>query len=161
MEVNKIIQGDCLEELKKLPDNFVNAIITDPPYFFEAHGRGFAKDRENLFMGLKNIGVNKDKNIISKELLDEMIRVCKEKNIFLFCNKSQILEILLFAKKKELCFEIIPLCKNTPMPLSNNQWLPDREWGIHLFKDLEVKGNYYTKKGFFIDDNYKQEYYDH
>lgn len=28
---NKIICGDCLEELKKPPDNSVDAIITDPP----------------------------------------------------------------------------------------------------------------------------------
>mgnify|MGYP001571596398 CR=1 FL=1 len=32
MEINKIICGDCIEEMKKLPDNFVDAIITDPPY---------------------------------------------------------------------------------------------------------------------------------
>ena len=27
-----IIHGDCLEELKKLPDNSVDAVVTDPPY---------------------------------------------------------------------------------------------------------------------------------
>ena len=27
-----IIHGDCLEELKKLEDNSVDAVITDPPY---------------------------------------------------------------------------------------------------------------------------------
>ena len=27
-----IINGDCLEELKKLEDNSVDAVITDPPY---------------------------------------------------------------------------------------------------------------------------------
>jgi len=30
--MNKIINGDCLEELKKLADNSVDSIITDPPY---------------------------------------------------------------------------------------------------------------------------------
>jgi len=30
--MNKIIHGDCIEELKKLPENSVDAIITDPPY---------------------------------------------------------------------------------------------------------------------------------
>lgn len=29
---NVIIHGDCLEELKKLPDNSIDAIVTDPPY---------------------------------------------------------------------------------------------------------------------------------
>jgi DNA modification methylase len=31
--VNKIINGDCLEELKKLPDQCVQTCVTSPPYF--------------------------------------------------------------------------------------------------------------------------------
>ena len=30
----RLINGDCLEEMKKLEDNSVDAIITDPPYDF-------------------------------------------------------------------------------------------------------------------------------
>lgn len=33
MEINKIYSGDCLEEIKKIPDKSIDAIITDPPYF--------------------------------------------------------------------------------------------------------------------------------
>jgi len=33
MEVNKILQGDCLEGLKQIPDNSVDLVVTDPPYF--------------------------------------------------------------------------------------------------------------------------------
>lgn len=29
---NKLIHGDCLEEMKKIPDNSVDSIVTDPPY---------------------------------------------------------------------------------------------------------------------------------
>lgn len=32
MEINKIMNGDCLQHLKELPDESVDAIITDPPY---------------------------------------------------------------------------------------------------------------------------------
>jgi adenine-specific DNA-methyltransferase len=32
-EVDKIICGDALEEMKKLPDDYINLILTDPPYF--------------------------------------------------------------------------------------------------------------------------------
>ena len=28
----KLLQGDCLEQMKTLPDNSVDAIVTDPPY---------------------------------------------------------------------------------------------------------------------------------
>jgi site-specific DNA-methyltransferase (adenine-specific) len=31
MDLNKVICGDCIEELKKLPENSIDAIITDPP----------------------------------------------------------------------------------------------------------------------------------
>ncbi|MBH8600508.1 site-specific DNA-methyltransferase [Thermoactinomyces sp. CICC 23799] len=34
--MERIIQGDCLEELKKLPDNSIDSIITDPPFFCPA-----------------------------------------------------------------------------------------------------------------------------
>ena len=152
---------DCLEGLKKIPDKSIDLVVTDPPYFFEAHSRGFAGERENLFMGLKDIGVNKKKNIITEVLLNEFVRITKKKNIFIFCNKSQIFEILFFARRLKFNFDLIPLCKTSPMPLSNNQWLPDREWAIHLFKDLEVYGSYKTKQGYFLDSNYQQDKFNH
>ena len=31
--INKIICGNTLEVLKQMPDNFVNTIITSPPYW--------------------------------------------------------------------------------------------------------------------------------
>ena len=31
MEINKIYNEDCLETLKKMPDNFLDLIITSPP----------------------------------------------------------------------------------------------------------------------------------
>ena len=30
--MNKIIQGDCIEEMNKLEKNSIDAIVTDPPY---------------------------------------------------------------------------------------------------------------------------------
>lgn len=32
IEVNRIYKGDCLKLMKEIPDNFVDCIITDPPY---------------------------------------------------------------------------------------------------------------------------------
>ena len=37
--MNKIIQGDCIEEMKKLEPNSVDAIVTDPPYLLEFMGK--------------------------------------------------------------------------------------------------------------------------
>ncbi len=51
LETNKIYQGDCIEELKKLPDNSIDAIITDPPYGLEFMGKDWDK-----FKNAENIG---------------------------------------------------------------------------------------------------------
>jgi len=39
--MNEIICGDCIEELKKLEDNSVDSIVTDPPYELNFMGKGW------------------------------------------------------------------------------------------------------------------------
>jgi DNA modification methylase len=58
METNIILNGDCIEELKKLPDNSVDAIITDPPYGLEFMGKDWDKFKEgkNIAGGTTGIG---------------------------------------------------------------------------------------------------------
>lgn len=38
--INKIIQGDCLEVMKKMPDKSVDLVLTDPPYGIKAFANG-------------------------------------------------------------------------------------------------------------------------
>jgi len=38
LELNKIYQGDCVELLKKLPENSINLIFADPPYNLQLNG---------------------------------------------------------------------------------------------------------------------------
>ncbi len=40
---NKVIQGDCLEVMKTLPDNSVDSIVTDPPYELGFMGKSWDK----------------------------------------------------------------------------------------------------------------------
>jgi DNA modification methylase len=53
--MNRIIHGDCLEELRRLPDNSVDLVCTDPPYGDNAGygraGRTIANN-ENPLVGL-------------------------------------------------------------------------------------------------------------
>lgn len=39
MEINKIYNEDCIEGMKKIPNNFIASCITDPPYNYEFIGR--------------------------------------------------------------------------------------------------------------------------
>lgn len=43
MKTNIILQGDALEKLKELPNNSIDAIITDPPYGLEFMGKDWDK----------------------------------------------------------------------------------------------------------------------
>lgn len=54
IEANKIILGDCIDKLKELPENSIDAIITDPPY-----GLGF--------MNKEWDDPNKEKELIQRE----------------------------------------------------------------------------------------------
>lgn len=44
MELNNIIHGDCVEQMKKMPANSVDMICTDPPYFLDGLGNDWNKE---------------------------------------------------------------------------------------------------------------------
>ncbi len=41
---NEVLLGDCRDELKKLPENYISACITDPPYNYEFIGHRWDND---------------------------------------------------------------------------------------------------------------------
>ena len=61
LPLNKIICGDAVEELKKLPDNSVDLIVTSPPYDNVRKYNGFSYDLhatgKEIFRVLKNGGI--------------------------------------------------------------------------------------------------------
>ena len=65
MNENKIINGDCLEVMKGFQENFIDTIITDPPY------------------GLKFMGKKWDYKIPSIDVFKEMLRIAKPGAILL------------------------------------------------------------------------------
>jgi len=46
MELNKIYNEDCLEFMKKIPENSIDAIVTDPPYGLEFMGKDWDKFKQ-------------------------------------------------------------------------------------------------------------------
>lgn len=81
-----IICGDSLEVLKGFPDNYVDTVITDPPYALTSGGKSKVFYMENEppkqkgggFMGMKW-----DSALPPVELFAELLRVCKPGAIFL------------------------------------------------------------------------------
>lgn len=155
--INKIIHGDYLIELKKIPDNSIDLILTDPPYDFEDRGSGFYGNGENyqnkrgknrFYMSdLKNINCTKYSPI---ELLNESKRILKKFNGIFFCNKSLINIYLTWAKKNNILYDIHVIAKTNPIPAKCNHFLHDLEYIIYLKK----KGSYFNDKLKY--NNYKK-----
>jgi len=71
--LNKIIQGDCLEVMKTLPDKCIDLVLTDPPYGIGIANNPFRQkfDKQDW-----------DDQIPMKEYFDEIFRVSKEQVIW-------------------------------------------------------------------------------
>lgn len=69
--------GDCLEVLKTLPDNSIDSLVTDPPYFLtDKNGTGFmGKKWDSLDADTETVG--KSAEIFHKKWADEAFRVLK------------------------------------------------------------------------------------
>lgn len=90
---NKIINADCLDILKQLPDKCIDLVLTDPPYGIGAGKIDFANHKtKNL--NKYNIYKNNDWDILpKKEVFDEIFRVSKNQiiwggNYFVECLKN-------------------------------------------------------------------------
>lgn len=155
--MNEIILGDCLEVLKSLPDKSLDCVFTDPPYKQEFHGRGLAQNRHN-YLKIKNYG--SDTKLDYTEFFNLAVSKLKKINIFIFCDKETKYDFITLAKKNKFGYKEIAFCKTSPTPFIH-QWLSDIEWGLHIFKGLEIMGNYHTKRSFFIMNNFKEKGINH
>lgn len=88
--INKIVNGDCLEVLSKIPDNSVDCVITDPPY-----GDGVGYGRMN-----KEIANNEDESINYK-VIPILYEKLKEGGVcYLFTNWKFSNKIQTFVQEK-------------------------------------------------------------
>lgn len=83
MELNKIYEGDCLELMKKLPNDYFDLIITDPPYGIGMSSKFLGtKKRINSKAPPKDYGDYSWDSLPSEEIFKEMFRVSKNQIIF-------------------------------------------------------------------------------
>lgn len=141
--LNKITCGDCYELIKELPDNSIDLIVTDPPYQLETEGskeNSISKTFANCNNELKDIDEG-----IRLEILDEYMRVMKKPNIYIWCNKKQILDYLdFFVRKHECSFEIMTWLKTNPTPLCGGNYLIDKEFCLYFRKGVKLNTRFET-----------------
>lgn len=133
----KLLQGDCLELIKKMPDKSIDLIATDPPYDIPTiNGGGSVNNVKKLnksLQDLKKVDITKGYDI--EEFGNEFIRVMKEINIYCWCNKKQIPEYFNFYVNKHKCkFDIITWSKTNALPTYSNKYLSDTEYLLYFHK---------------------------
>ena len=96
----ELLNGNCLELMKNIPDKSVELVVTDPPYEFHSGNGGgaFGRDKRTYHGELYDSG-NLDKGC-SNEVLQELMRVMVKPNIYLWCNKNQLGQYIDFFESR-------------------------------------------------------------
>lgn len=147
MEVDKIYLGDCLDGLHSLPDKSIDLIVTDPPFeLSNATGAGaFGRSNRAYHAEIDHL-----QSGISDAVLNEMVRVCKKPNMYIFCSKDQLPQLLNFAVSHKLSYDLLCWHKTNPVPTCHNKYLSDTEYIVFMRKGANVYGTYETKRKYFI-----------
>lgn len=138
-------QGDCLEIMKDIPDKSIDLIVTDPPYLIEnTKAGGNSKLAKSIQVMNDEIKENNLTNGFDIKCLDELFRIMKVPNIYIWCNHKQIPMYLdYFVKEKGCSFDIIIWNKTNAMPLFNNKYLTDKEYCLYFRKGGYCNPNSY------------------
>lgn len=104
MELNKIYNEDCLDTMSRMPDNFVDLVVTSPPYNMRTRVQNgkYTKREKSEHFSKKYKFFSDDLPIdefyqVHKKILEELLRVSK-----LVCYNFQIV-----TGSKEAFFKII------------------------------------------------------
>lgn len=146
MDKNRIYNIDCMVGIKNITDNSVDLVIIDPPYEIKTNSNKI--NRNEISKAINKVSFELEKsNLINGydlEILNELVRVMKDINIYIWCNGKQIPTYIDFFIKKYKCnMEVLIWNKLNPLPLYSNKYLSDKEYCL-----------YFRKRGYCSPNNY-------
>lgn len=146
LKINEIYNMDCMEGLKLLDDNSIDLVVIDPPYLLN-----LTKIKKTTTLNNYANDLLKLKDGFDLKVLDLLIQKMKKINIYIYCSKRQVKDLLNYFSDKNCNHEILTWHKMNPSPLTNNNYLPDTEY-ILFFRERGVRlyGNYHTKRKYYI-----------
>ena len=123
LEYNKIYNMDCIEGIKLLEDNSIDLVVIDPPYKLDLNkikNTTTFNSYANELLGLKDG--------FDLKVLDLLIQKMKKINIYIYCSKRQIQELLEYFTNKGCNYEVLTCNKQKkykhptikPMPFIEN-----------------------------------------
>lgn len=157
-ELDNIYCEDSYKAIKKIPDKSVDCIYTDIPYLYESGGKGTSPLGQRIAR-LNYEEITDIRKGIDLQIINEMIRVMKHINIFIWCSRQQIFDILKIFEPYDCSYDILVWCKTNPTPQTNNTWLSDVEYCLYFREKGKVKLNdgYELKSKWFANPINKRD----
>lgn len=165
----KLINDDCYEAIKHISDGSVDLVIIDPPYEFVANtgsgafgnkNRSYHADYAKVYHENTPLGRRKKNNLSDLDnlchgfdlsILDECCRVLKKINMYVWCSKGQVSQLLNYFENKGCFTDILTWHKTNPVPTCNGTYLNDTEYLIFARqKGVKVYGTYKTKFKYYV-----------
>lgn len=156
----KLFNEDCMKILRTLTDESVDLVIIDPPYDVSAtNGGGTINNIKKMNKSLKQLD---EANIVQgydiKAVGKELVRVMKNINIYIWCNKVQIPDYFNFYVNELGCkFDILCWHKTNALPTYKNKYLSDTEYCLYFRKggycdpsQTKTEERYENAKTFYI-----------
>ena len=146
-----LICDDCLNVLRKMESHTVDLVVTDPPYEISITGGGLVKRAVQEMQVFTQRQLAKLTAGIPVSVLDELCRVMKQINIYLWCGKKQVPFLLdYFVNKRGCNFDLLSWHKSNPTPLCGNKYLSDTEYCLFFRgRGVRIYGTFATKKTHF------------
>lgn len=155
-ELDNIYNEDCYKAIKDIPDKSVDLIVTDPPYELDTEGskeNNISKTFANCNNQIKSISKG-----IDFKILDEFMRIMKKPNIYIWCNKKQIIDYLDYFVKKHNCkFEIMVWLKSNPTPLCGGNYLIDKEFCLYFRDGVKLNTIFETASTYWLTSKNKND----
>ena len=146
LKINEVYNMDCMEAIKLLDDKSIDLVVMDPPYLLnltKVKKTSSFNNYANELIGLKDG--------FDLKVLDLLIPKMKKINMYIYCSKRQVKDLIEYFTSKNCNYEILTWHKQNPSPLINNNYLPDTEYVIFAReKGVRLYGNYHTKRKYYI-----------
>jgi len=125
--INKIINADCLDILKQLPDKCVDLVLTDPPY------NASNSKIKNEAKSYKAVNEDWDKGFVAKDFLDLCYDKLKDNgSMLVFCSYHTLGQYLNWGKMK--LQQIIHWNKTNAFPAITKVYAPSIEYCVWFVK---------------------------
>lgn len=147
--MQKIFLGDSYKLIKGVKNDSIDLVVIDPPY------------KQSVTQGTGSFGVKKKlqykeiqgiSNGFDLSILDELCRVLKKINIYIFCSKDQIIELLdYFVIERGCNWTLISWHKDNVVPACNNKYDSDTEYCLFFReKGVKVWGTFESKRTYYV-----------